>query len=130
MLIFSLFSPFDFDMIQPLFFFLIGAARAVLVGCRAAPGVYHGPPIFFSSPTLLNSKMWTRHQILIPSVNTNSNGYASVGKYKPYDASQYFVYIVANWHSTKMKYGISGNLMFLMGEPNTTYSEVSIDCWY
>ena len=44
-------------MIQPLFFFLIGAARAVLVGCRAAPGVYHGPPIFFSSPTLLNSKI-------------------------------------------------------------------------
>ena len=78
----------------------------------------------------LNSKMWTRHQILIPSVTTNSNGYASVGQYKPSDAPQYFVSIVANWHSTKPPYGISGNLMFLMGEPNTTYSEVSIDCWY
>ena len=78
----------------------------------------------------LNSKMWTRHQISIPSVTTNSSGYASIVEYKPSDAPQYFVSIVANWNSTKPPYWISGNLIYLMGEPNTTYSSVVIDCWY
>lgn len=74
--------------------------------------------------------MWTRHQISIPSVTTNSSGYASIEEYKPSDAPQYFVSIIANWNGTKPPYGISGNLIYLMGEPNTTYSGVAIDCWY